>query len=1205
MKRILAAVLTAVMVLGTTAFAARQENSVTVIVNGKQVAFPDEQPYNQNGRVMVPVRFVSEELGADVAWFEAVKTVTVTDKTNAVALTVDSDEVTVNNRMVTLDAVPVVRNDRTYVPLRFVSEALGAEVQWEQSDNTVNITRTAAVPDEGNDKKVYALYHGFRRTREHDGDLGTWKQYYTSKQSATGVEHINYTGDLIDEDGLRDLANVNGGPIVGMQSETDPEYIEYKMLLAKIANIDGFMVDFGFPEYGNTVLMKAFMEQAQKYDMEVGADWCDAWLVDRNWIASYRDDIKTRDDKLNYFSESIQFLIDEIYNTPSGANMNGHPVIFLFGGGPNAGEMKNILQKEYSYPAGLKEPYYIRRTPLNATHNNGTVTFSNPATTVQDWLNAGVDVHSWIVSRTRPMDDNFPYFDSYATFDDVKNYAQTYKQLWEQGKKVNVNTAVVTPGFDNRGCAAWGQGKFHGFDREDGEVYRWQWDFFNQNKNLIDVMFIASWSDFTEGHEIEPTVKNGYREIETTLEYATEFRDKKAQEGAKEALQIPQKIFESKKYTHKLTKMGFDTEDMMGLLDMAALGTSKGAYAFANAMLGQAEALQKNCEENIETETVTVSVPAGNLKVLSFDADPGAGKDESKGIEVAHGKPVSTNDDLSEGRAPNAVDGVIADESRWISSQNKDSYWLEINLQNEFTLTGADLYTGKMDGTYGLRDVKLQALQGETWVDIPGASVKGNEESNTDLFWTFEEPVTTSKVKIVCDDGSIGVRLREIFVYADPELTDPALLETPAETVKGRNVAKGKKVTSNDALSTGPASNLTDGVVADDSRWLSSQNSSSYWAEIDLAEEYELVAADLYMGKDDSSWALASARLEYLKDGDWVTIPGTELKNNASTNTDVSFTFSPPVTTSKVRLVSDDGSRGVRVRELMLFTAGSPTDGAEDTSFLERRGKEIAQGKPVTASSELSGAPAERAVDGIEKDGSMWMTRTNQDSYWLEIDLKDTHEVIGADVYSGKSNETWAVENVQVQYLADGKWVNVPGGTITNNPKSKTELRWNFSCPIEADKIRFVFADGSRGVKVREIKLYEGKASVEGSETDVYNMSKGVYLTLDEKTAKLLRENYFDAMLYLQYLGDTEQSFKVIADCNRPLPAKIGTTQGDYSIAAEVRQENTGGWEQCRIAMYKDNLALEHKLENQADFLIQGSGNIRNIEMKFQVYKKK
>ena len=129
-------------------------------------------------------------------------------------------------------------------------------------------------------------------------------------------------------------------------------------------------------------------------------------------------------------------------------------------------------------------------------------------------------------------------------------------------------------------------------------------------------------------------------------------------------------------------------------------------------MIEKADELQQECEENLEIETITVSSAQGNLQIVSYDAE----EIQAKGVEVANGKPVSTNDDVAEGRAKNAVDGMITDNSSWITSQNQSGYWLEIDLQAEYALIGADLYTGKMDGTYGLRDVKLQAYQNENWL---------------------------------------------------------------------------------------------------------------------------------------------------------------------------------------------------------------------------------------------------------------------------------------------------------------------------------------------------------------------------------------------------------------------------------------------------------------------------------------------------------
>ena len=46
------------------------------------------------------------------------------------------------------------------------------------------------------------------------------------------------------------------------------------------------------------------------------------------------------------------------------------------------------------------------------------------------------------------------------------------------------------------------------------------WKFCMAEKDSLDMMFIASWSDYTEGHEIEPTIENGDRELRTTLKYA-------------------------------------------------------------------------------------------------------------------------------------------------------------------------------------------------------------------------------------------------------------------------------------------------------------------------------------------------------------------------------------------------------------------------------------------------------------------------------------------------------------------------------------------------------------------------------------------------------------------------------------------------------------------------------------------------------------
>ncbi|MEK8132454.1 copper amine oxidase N-terminal domain-containing protein [Paenibacillus filicis] len=101
------------------------------------------QPYNQDGTVMVPVRFVTEQLDAEVKWDAATKQVTITDPlTGSVAvLTLDSKQATVNGKTLELDQPAVLVDGNTYVPVRFVAESMNAKVGWTQETQTVHITR--------------------------------------------------------------------------------------------------------------------------------------------------------------------------------------------------------------------------------------------------------------------------------------------------------------------------------------------------------------------------------------------------------------------------------------------------------------------------------------------------------------------------------------------------------------------------------------------------------------------------------------------------------------------------------------------------------------------------------------------------------------------------------------------------------------------------------------------------------------------------------------------------------------------------------------------------------------------------------------------------------------------------------------------------------------------------------------------------------
>lgn len=127
--------------------------NVTVQVDGKTVKFPDEKPYFENNRVLIPIRFVSEALGAKVDYKKETtgsrveRVVYVELNGKMIRMPVNSDIVLVGDTIVKLDVPARLQGSRVFVPLRFVSEALGATVNWNQSNKLVSISTGKEVTD--------------------------------------------------------------------------------------------------------------------------------------------------------------------------------------------------------------------------------------------------------------------------------------------------------------------------------------------------------------------------------------------------------------------------------------------------------------------------------------------------------------------------------------------------------------------------------------------------------------------------------------------------------------------------------------------------------------------------------------------------------------------------------------------------------------------------------------------------------------------------------------------------------------------------------------------------------------------------------------------------------------------------------------------------------------------------------------------------
>lgn len=136
--------------IGTVSAVAAQVK-INVQVDGKNVKFPDAKPYVEDNRVMIPVRFVSESLGAKVDYHKQLsgkkvnRVVEIVLQSKHISMNVNADKVLVDGKLVMLDVPARVQQERVFVPLRFVSEALGAKVDWNSSKKLVSISTGAIV----------------------------------------------------------------------------------------------------------------------------------------------------------------------------------------------------------------------------------------------------------------------------------------------------------------------------------------------------------------------------------------------------------------------------------------------------------------------------------------------------------------------------------------------------------------------------------------------------------------------------------------------------------------------------------------------------------------------------------------------------------------------------------------------------------------------------------------------------------------------------------------------------------------------------------------------------------------------------------------------------------------------------------------------------------------------------------------------------
>ena len=125
----------------------KENNEIILTIGSRKISVfgreikNDVAPKIVNDRTMLPIRIVAESLGGTVTWNGELQRVTIQKGADVILITIGADTAYVNGTAVKLDAAAFVENGRTYLPLRFVSETLGAQVAWKEAEKTVTITK--------------------------------------------------------------------------------------------------------------------------------------------------------------------------------------------------------------------------------------------------------------------------------------------------------------------------------------------------------------------------------------------------------------------------------------------------------------------------------------------------------------------------------------------------------------------------------------------------------------------------------------------------------------------------------------------------------------------------------------------------------------------------------------------------------------------------------------------------------------------------------------------------------------------------------------------------------------------------------------------------------------------------------------------------------------------------------------------------------
>jgi len=474
-------------------------------------------------------------------------------------------------------------------------------------------------------KKVLAHYMCWFENHPYRG--GVRLEHWSYKLHGTPHDAQN-----VLPDGKRDISSVFY-PLIGPYDSNDPDVIEYHVLSAKAAGINGFVIDWYLPESITDISMRELSRIAAKYRFEFAACY-----EEKAAFPGYRNPV-TRADAVKLAVDDFSYILDQYGSKESYLKIGGKPAVFMFVGyGEFCGQSAVF---NYMELAEVREK--VKNQDWILFRQNLDPVFWKSARGSFEWV--GDDAyHEWFINTAREM---------------------------KSKQKLDWTVLGVSPGFDSSGVSSWGH-DHKIIPREDGKYYTRQWERAVQANP--DMVQIITWNDFQEGSVIEPTFEFGNQYLDLTEQMVERYNGRKSDVTDNS---LPFKIFQLRKRSaQRLGSASDEFKEMAVKIDRAASWVADGKTPQAVELLDDlAEALdwQWLAKITADKEFARFTPTSGEDKKI----DDAYNLIRSS-FNLARGKSVTSSSGDPDAPDPSKVIDA-AWNSRW-SSQYKEPEWLKIDL---------------------------------------------------------------------------------------------------------------------------------------------------------------------------------------------------------------------------------------------------------------------------------------------------------------------------------------------------------------------------------------------------------------------------------------------------------------------------------------------------------------------------------------------